>query len=139
MSALDDPEIARRLLHHLARACGCPDALYLTPPVRIQGGFDTTILGFTLDRVPPHIVPSEVAATLAGLRGVARVHDLHIWSMSTTEIALTAHLVMPGGADGDHFIHDTAELLKRRFNIGHATLQIERDQAACALEPSEVV
>src|SRR5689334_2066602 len=55
MSALDDPEIARRLLHHLARACGCPDALYLTPPVRIQGGFDTTILGFTLDRVPPQL------------------------------------------------------------------------------------
>jgi cobalt-zinc-cadmium efflux system protein len=96
-------------------------------------------VAMSLDRVPPHIVPSEVAATLAGLRGVARVHDLHIWSMSTTEIALTAHLVMPGGADGDHFIHDTAELLKQRFNIGHATLQIERDQAACALEPSEVV
>lgn len=93
----------------------------------------------SLDRVPAHITPSEVEALLEGLDGVTRVHDLHIWSMSTTEIALTAHLIMPDGAGGDRFLHDTAELLKQRFNIGHATLQIERDQAACALEPDEVV
>ena len=48
----DDAEIARRLLHHLARAFDCPDAVYLAGPARIQGGFDTTIFGFTLDRVP---------------------------------------------------------------------------------------
>ena len=53
MPELDDPEIARRLLHHLAHGSGCPDARYLAAPARIQGGFDTTILGFTLDRVPP--------------------------------------------------------------------------------------
>src|SRR5215813_2681524 len=53
MPPLDDSEIAKRLLHHLARAFECPDAVYLAGPARIQGGFDTTIFGFTLDRVPP--------------------------------------------------------------------------------------
>ena len=53
MSQPQDAEIAVRLLHHLARTFGCPDAVYLAKPVRVQGGFDTTIFGFTLDRVPP--------------------------------------------------------------------------------------
>src|SRR5512138_2583654 len=52
MAELDDAEIARRLLHHLARAFDCPDAAYLAGPARVQGGFDTTIFGFALDRVP---------------------------------------------------------------------------------------
>ena len=52
MHQLEDAEIARRLLHHLARAFGCSDAVYLATPARIQGGFDTAIFGFTLDRVP---------------------------------------------------------------------------------------
>lgn len=96
-------------------------------------------VAMSLDRVPPHIKPSEVEDTLGRLAGVTRVHDLHIWSMSTTETALTAHLVMPAGSDGDDFLHGTAELLRKQFNIGHATIQIERDEAACALEPDEVV
>lgn len=96
-------------------------------------------VAMSLDRVPPHIKRSEVGDALGALPGVTRVHDLHIWSMSTTETALTAHLVMPAGSDGDHFLHNIAELLKRRFNIGHSTLQIERDAAACALEPDHVV
>jgi aminoglycoside phosphotransferase (APT) family kinase protein len=53
MPPFDDAEIATRLLHHLARVLDCPDAVYLAAPARIQGGFDTTIFGFTLDRVPP--------------------------------------------------------------------------------------
>jgi aminoglycoside phosphotransferase (APT) family kinase protein len=53
MHQLEDAEIAGRLLHHLARAFGCSDAVYLATPARIQGGFDTAIFGFTLDRVPP--------------------------------------------------------------------------------------
>jgi aminoglycoside phosphotransferase (APT) family kinase protein len=53
MAPLDDSEIARRLLHHLARGFGCADAFYIATPARIQGGFDTAIFGFTLDRVPP--------------------------------------------------------------------------------------
>lgn len=96
-------------------------------------------VAMSLDRVPVHIKAADVEQVLGGLSGVAGVHDLHIWSMSTTETALTAHLVMPAGCDGDHFLHDAAELLKRRFNIGHATLQIECDAAACALQSDQVV
>lgn len=96
-------------------------------------------VAMSLDRVPPHIRPTEVEEMLAQLNGVTKVHDLHIWSMSTTETALTAHLVMPGGSAGDRFLHDAAELLRKQFNIGHATIQIERDESACALEPDEVV
>ena len=71
---------------------------------------------------------------------LARLHDLHIWSMSTTEIALTCHLVMPGGHPGDDFIVDTANYLRDRFGINHATLQIETDTATvCALESEHVV
>jgi cobalt-zinc-cadmium efflux system protein len=96
-------------------------------------------VAMSLDRVPDGIVPAEVTRALTELPGVTRVHDLHIWSMSTTEIALTAHLVIPTGSPGDTFLHDAAAMLSERFQIGHATLQIERDAAACALEPSNVV
>jgi cobalt-zinc-cadmium efflux system protein len=96
-------------------------------------------VAMSLDRVPAHIRPAEVEETLARLDGVSKVHDLHIWSMSTTETALTAHLVMPAGSAGDRFLHDVADRLKKQFNIGHATIQIERDEAACALEPDDVV
>jgi cobalt-zinc-cadmium efflux system protein len=75
--------------------------------------------------VPDSIDESAVRAFLAGLPGVAAVHDLHIWPMSTTETALTAHLVMPGGQPGDAFLHEIAHELEHRFRIGHATMQVE--------------
>ena len=56
MHQFDDAEVAKRLLNYLARAFGCPNAVYLVEPVRIQGGFDAAIFGFTLDRVPPALV-----------------------------------------------------------------------------------
>ena len=62
----------------------------------------------------------------------ASLHDLHIWPMSTTEIALTCHLVMPAGHPGDAFIHDLCEELSHRFRIRHATLQIEVDRTSPA-------
>ena len=72
--------------------------------------------------------------------GVASLHDLHIWPMSTTEVALTCHLVTPGGHPGDAFLHETAEELRQRFGVHHPTLQIETDPAvACALAPETVV
>ena len=72
--------------------------------------------------------------------GVAAVHDLHVWPISTTETALTCHLVMPGGHPGDPFLHDLAADLASRFRIGHSTVQIETDpDIACALAPDEVV
>jgi cobalt-zinc-cadmium efflux system protein len=75
--------------------------------------------------VPDAIDESAVRAFLAGLPGVTAVHDLHIWPMSTTETALTAHLVMPTGYPGDAFLHDIAHELEHDFAIGHATVQVE--------------
>ena len=60
MHQLHDAEVAQRLLYHLARAFGCPDVVYLAGPMRIQGGFDAAIFGFTLDRVPPPLVGSLI-------------------------------------------------------------------------------
>ena len=93
-----------------------------------------------LDAAPKGIEVAEVRAWLAERPGVVEVHDLHIWAMSTTETALTAHLIRPDHADGDAFLHETCEGLVRRFRIGHATLQVETDAAAaCRLAPAEVV
>ena len=91
-----------------------------------------------LAAVPRGIDYDRVAAALAELPGVARVHDLHIWAMSTTEPVLTAHLVMPGGTADDAFLRRAEAMLKTRFGIGHATLQVERD-ADCALAPADRV
>jgi cobalt-zinc-cadmium efflux system protein len=97
-------------------------------------------LGMSMAAVPPHIDPAEVRSVLEKHADVASLHDLHIWPMSTTEIALTCHLVMPGGHPGDAFIHGLAEELAIRFKINHATVQIEVDQhLACALAPDDVV
>jgi cobalt-zinc-cadmium efflux system protein len=93
-----------------------------------------------LDAAPKEIDVAEVRAWLAAQPGVVEVHDLHIWAMSTTETALTAHLIRPDNDDGDAFLHATCESLARRFNIGHATVQVETDPAhACRLAPAGVV
>ena len=90
--------------------------------------------------VPPGIDEAAVRTFLASQPGVVAVHDLHIWPMSTTETALTAHLVMPGGPAGDHVLHALAHALDHDFGIGHATIQIEQDSGAgCALESDGVV
>jgi len=97
-------------------------------------------IGMSLAAVPSHIDPSKVRAFITAQEGVTSLHDLHIWPMSTTEIALTCHLVMQNGHPGDAFLHDLGKELAHRFNINHATMQIEIDQhAACALAPDEVV
>ena len=82
--------------------------------------------GMALAGVPRSIDPDAVEAQLNGLPGVARVHDLHIWPMSTTETVLTAHLVVPAGHPGDAFLADARARLRERFGIGHVTLQVER-------------
>jgi cobalt-zinc-cadmium efflux system protein len=91
-----------------------------------------------LDAVPGHIELGEVRDYLAALDGVAAVHDLHIWAMSTNETALTAHLVRPGGSD-DEFLHQVFSELAHRFRIHHATLQVEADGSVCKLAPADVV
>lgn len=96
-------------------------------------------LGLILDRVPKHIEPLAVRTFLRELPGVAQVHDLHIWAMSTTETALTAHLVMPEGCPGDDFLAHAANELHHHFDIDHATLQVERGngQFLCRLESDD--
>jgi len=92
--------------------------------------------------VPHGIDHGEVARFLGGRAGVSQVHDLHIWPMSTTETALTAHLVMPGGHPGDAFLRDLTANLAGRFGIAHPTIQIETadgSEPACALESDLVV
>ncbi|MFT3939898.1 cation diffusion facilitator family transporter [Rhodopseudomonas sp.] len=99
---------------------------------------DSTAL--SLAAVPRGIDPAAVRAFLSKLPGVTQVHDLHIWGMSTTEVALTCHLVMPGGSPGDPFLVDLAHELQHDFGIAHTTVQIETDpNTVCALAPDHVV
>ncbi len=85
-----------------------------------------------LDAVPEGLDPAAVRSFLQSRPGVEGVSDLHIWAMSTTETALTVHLVMPGGCEDD-FVPDLAHDLVRQFAIAHSTIQIDRSFDACAL------
>lgn len=94
----------------------------------------------SLAGVPPGIRTDEVRAFIAARPGVAEIHDLHIWSMSTSEVALTCHAVMPGGHPGDGFLRDLCHDFDHRFGISHATIQIEMSrESGCALAPDNVV
>lgn len=94
----------------------------------------------SLAAVPRTIDADAVRSFLAAQEGVASLHDLHIWPMSTSETALTCHLVMPAGHPGDQFIAATCASLREKYRIGHATLQIETDpNANCHLAPDNVV
>jgi cobalt-zinc-cadmium efflux system protein len=93
-----------------------------------------------MDAVPAGVSGGAVREWLMGQPGVTEVHDLHIWALSTTETAMTAHLVYGEEAE-DRRPHDLAAELRRRFGIGHATVQIESDAdaALCRLRPNDVV
>ena len=94
----------------------------------------------SLDAVPAEIDPREVAKFLTGLPGVESIHDLHVWAMSTTETALTCHLVVPKGHPGDEFLQTLCDQLHDKFEIAHPTVQIElADTGACKLAPEHVV
>ncbi|ABD05039.1 cation diffusion facilitator family transporter [Rhodopseudomonas palustris HaA2] len=94
----------------------------------------------SLGAVPRGIDPAAVRAFLASRPGVTQLHDLHIWPMSTTEVALTCHLVIPSGSPGDAFLIEIAHALQHDFGIAHATVQIETDpETPCALAPDHVV
>jgi len=95
-------------------------------------------VNLALDGVPKGIELAKVRDYLVTLEGVTELHDLHIWAMSTNETALTAHLVRPAGFN-DAFLHGVCEELSHRFNIHHATLQIEASSEVCRLAPAEVV
>lgn len=97
-------------------------------------------LRLALNAAPRDIDPAEVQRYFESLPEVVGMHDLHIWAMSTTETALTCHLVTPGGHPGDAFLHKIAGELRSRFEINHATVQIELDDAGdCELQPDGVL
>jgi cobalt-zinc-cadmium efflux system protein len=95
----------------------------------------------SLDAVPQGIDRSSVENYLRSLPGVTEVHDLHIWAMSTTETAMTAHLVRPGAGLDDRLLHEICHELDHRFRISHATLQVEAGDTehACRLAPDHVI
>lgn len=97
-------------------------------------------LDLAMDAVPVSVSQREVQAYLTTLPGVQEVHDLHIWGLSTTETALTAHLVC-NDEQARYRLHDLTAQLHDRFGIGHSTLQIETDADAemCRLRPQDVV
>jgi cobalt-zinc-cadmium efflux system protein len=104
-------------------------------------GLLKSAIGLALDAVPEGLDAAAVRAHLLALPGVAGLHDLHIWGMSTTETALTCHLIMPAGHPGDAVLNEMAVQLHHRFGIQHATIQIEvaDSEEACALTPEHVV
>jgi len=114
-------------------------SLCIAAVVLVSGwGLARDSVNLALDGVPKGIGLAEVKDYLGRLDGVTEVHDLHVWAMSTNETALTAHLVRPDGYD-DAFLHHVCEELSHRFNIHHATLQIEAGSDVCRLAPAEVV
>jgi cobalt-zinc-cadmium efflux system protein len=97
-------------------------------------------IDLAMDAVPGSVAHDDVHDYLATVPGVIEVHDLHIWGLSTTETALTAHLVC-ADESGERRLHEVTHALRDRFGIGHATLQVETgaDAELCRLRPHDVV
>jgi cobalt-zinc-cadmium efflux system protein len=113
--------------------------LWVDPAVSIAIGGVITLgtwgllresMNLAMDAVPEHINPDEVQSYFTNLSGVRAVHDLHIWAMSTTETALTVHLVTPTSSLDDARLATICRELNHRFRIGHATIQLERGDDA---------
>ena len=104
-------------------------------------GLLKSAISLALDAVPEGLDAAAVRAHLLSLPGVTGLHDLHIWGMSTTETALTCHLIMPEGHPGDAVLSQISQQLEQQFGIHHATIQIELadTEEACALTPEHVV
>ena len=97
-------------------------------------------VNMSLHAAPAGVDPDRISTFLRKQPGVKGVHDLHIWPMSTTETALTVHLLVPDGYPGDAFTAGIAAALDERFDIHHATIQIETDpETDCVLEPAHKV
>lgn len=111
----------------------CATILWSTTSL-LRGSIDMSMAA-----APKGIDLAAIRAFLLARPGVSAIHDLHVWPISTTETALTCHLVMPAGS-GDAFLMETAQLLKTSFRIGHTTLQVEtHPDNGCALAPDDVV
>lgn len=98
-------------------------------------------IDLALDAVPRGVDPDAITAALAGIPGVAEVHDLHVWAASTSEVSLTAHLVVPDAEEHASALAAATALLRGRFRIAHTTIQLEREDAgrACIQRPAEVL
>jgi cobalt-zinc-cadmium efflux system protein len=98
-------------------------------------------LDLALDAVPRGVEPEAITEALATVAGVSEVHDLHVWGASTSEISLTVHLVTFEGSDRDAMLEAAHAMLRERFRIAHATIQIESDAActACPQRPTEAL
>jgi cobalt-zinc-cadmium efflux system protein len=96
-------------------------------------------VNLAMDAVPEGIDPNAVKEFLNKQEGVTEIHDLHIWGMSTTESALTVHLVMPEPPVDGKFLHDLCHELHEHFEIDHATVQIEYGDVECHQAPEHVV
>jgi len=118
-----------------------PVASLLVAAVIVGSSWKLTRDAFNLamDAVPSHIDSGEVRECLASLEGVESVHDLHIWAMSTTETALTAHLVCRDRARCEGLLAEAARELDARFHIHHVTLQIESGERDCSQAPAHTV
>jgi len=95
-------------------------------------------LHMLFDGVPDSVDPQAVQECLAALPGVTRVHDLHIWAMGTSQVALTAHLVMPQGHADDAFLAQATQQMHDRFAITHVTLQVMKlpFSPSCGQQPA---
>lgn len=133
-----------------ALAIGFTGWLWLDPATSLLIGVVITIgtwgllkeaLNLALDAVPASVDHAAVDAYLRALPDVIEVHDLHIWALSTTETALTAHLVRSAGSFDDGVTMRVAQAMKQDFGIGHVTIQLETaaESMRCALAPEEVV
>ena len=93
-------------------------------------------INLAVDAVPKGIDMAGIRHYLSGLDNVSRIHDLHVWPLSTTEVALTVHLVVTDDSIDNHFLIDLQQHLQERFGIEHATIQVEKedDKTICMLD-----
>jgi cobalt-zinc-cadmium efflux system protein len=98
-------------------------------------------IDLALDAVPRGVDPDAIKEALAAVAGVVEVHDLHVWAASTSEVSLTAHLVVPDKDSHESALAAATDLLRDRFRIAHTTIQLERKEAgeACVQRPAEVL
>lgn len=98
-------------------------------------------IDLALDAVPRGVDPEAITAALAAIQGVVEVHDLHVWAASTSEVSLTAHLVVPDADSHEQALSTATSLLRDRFRIAHTTIQLERRDVgeACAQRPAETL
>ncbi|MBN1894160.1 cation transporter, partial [bacterium] len=104
------------------------------------GSFLRDSMNLAIDSVPRAVDMAGIKAYLTGLENVCGMHDLHVWALSTTEIALSVHLVVRNEIPDQKFLADLQRHLRDRFHIGHATIQIERpDDESCLLDQDECI